>query len=51
MKKILYILPVLGVLSSCNAYLDMTPKDSISDKVMWAILFLYAVSAAVVVVR
>ena len=36
MKKILYILPVLGILSSCNAYLDMTPKDSISDKVMWA---------------
>ena len=36
MKKILYLLPLLGVLASCNAYLDMTPKDSISDKVMWA---------------
>ena len=36
MKKILYLLPLLGVLASCNSYLDMTPKDSISDKVMWA---------------
>ena len=36
MKKILTLIPLLGVLASCNAYLDMTPKDSISDKVMWA---------------
>ena len=36
MKKIFYLLPLLGVLASCNSYLDMTPKDSISDKVMWA---------------
>lgn len=36
MKKILYVLPILGILTACNSYLDMTPKDSISDKVMWA---------------
>ena len=36
MKKNFYLLPRLGVLASCNSYLDMTPKDSISDKVMWA---------------
>ena len=36
MKKIVFILPVLGILTACNSYLDMTPKDSISDKVMWA---------------
>lgn len=36
MKKILYLISLLGVLVSCNAYLDMTPTDSISDKVMWA---------------
>ena len=36
MKKILYLIPLLGVLASCNDFLDMTPKDSISDKVMWA---------------
>ena len=37
MKKIVLILiPVLGILSACNSYLDMTPKDSISDKVMWS---------------
>ncbi len=36
MKKIVCILSLVGVLSACNNYLDMTPKDSISDKVMWA---------------
>ena len=37
MKKIvLTLIPVLGILASCNSYLDMTPKDSISDKVMWS---------------
>lgn len=36
MKKIVFILSLVGVLSACNKFLDMTPKDSISDKVMWA---------------
>ena len=36
MKKIVCILSLVGVLSACNKFLDMTPKDSISDKVMWA---------------
>lgn len=36
MKKIVFILSLAGVLSACNKFLDMTPKDSISDKVMWA---------------
>ena len=36
MKKIVLLLSLLGVLTACNAYLDMTPRDSISDKVMWA---------------
>ena len=36
MKKFFALIPVLGILTACNAYLDMTPKDSISDKVMWA---------------
>lgn len=36
MKKIVFILSLAGVLSACNKYLDMTPRDSISDKVMWA---------------
>ena len=36
MKKIVLILSLVGVLSACNKFLDMTPRDSISDKVMWA---------------
>ncbi len=36
MKKIALILSLVGVLSACNKFLDMTPRDSISDKVMWA---------------
>ena len=36
MKKILIALSLCGVLVSCNKFLDMTPRDSISDKVMWA---------------
>ena len=36
MKKIAVILSLVGVLSACNKFLDMTPRDSISDKVMWA---------------
>ncbi|MBO4586135.1 MAG: RagB/SusD family nutrient uptake outer membrane protein [Bacteroidales bacterium] len=36
MKKILLALSLLGVLTACNDFLDMTPRDSISDKVMWA---------------
>ena len=36
MKKIVFLLSLVGVLSACNKFLDMTPKDSISDKVMWA---------------
>ena len=36
MKKIVLILSLAGVLSACNGFLDMTPRDSISDKVMWA---------------
>ena len=36
MKKILIALSLCGILTACNKYLDMTPKDSISDKVMWA---------------
>ena len=36
MKKIAVILSLVGVLSACNKFLDMTPRDSISDRVMWA---------------
>lgn len=36
MKKIFTILSLCSVLVACNQYLDMTPRDSISDKVMWA---------------
>ena len=37
MKKFIYgIFPLLGILASCNSFLDMTPSDSISDKVMWS---------------
>ena len=36
MKKIFIALSLLGVLTACNDFLDMTPRDSISDKVMWA---------------
>ena len=36
MKKILFALSLCCVLAACNDYLDMTPRDSISDKVMWA---------------
>ena len=36
MKKILIALSLAGVLTACNGFLDMTPTDSISDKVMWA---------------
>ena len=36
MKKILLALGFCGILTACNDYLDMTPRDSISDKVMWA---------------
>ena len=36
MKKISIALFLCGVLVACNQYLDMTPRDSISDKVMWS---------------
>ena len=36
MKKILLALSLCCVLAACNDFLDMTPRDSISDKVMWA---------------
>ena len=36
MKKIFIALSLCGVLVSCNKFLDMTPRDSISDKVMWS---------------
>ena len=36
MKKLFLALSLIGVLGACNKYLDMTPTDSISDKVMWA---------------
>ena len=36
MKKTISALIALAALVSCNDYLDMTPHDSISDKVMWA---------------
>ena len=36
MKKILIALSLAGVLTGCNGFLDMTPTDSISDKVMWS---------------
>lgn len=35
MKKIFIALSLCSVLTACNKYLDMTPRDSISDKVMW----------------
>jgi len=34
-KKIFIALSLCFVLAACNKYLDMTPRDSISDKVMW----------------
>ena len=34
-KKIFIALLLCSVLAACNKYLDMTPRDSISDKVMW----------------
>jgi hypothetical protein len=36
MKKILIAIALCGTVVSCNKFLDMTPRDSISDKVMWA---------------
>ena len=36
MKRIITAIFLCGALVSCNGFLDMTPKDSISDKVMWA---------------
>lgn len=36
MKKILVLIGLCGILAACNDYLDMTPRDSISDKVMWS---------------
>lgn len=36
MKKIISAIILLGALTACNKFLDMTPRDSISDKVMWA---------------
>ncbi|MBO4454827.1 MAG: RagB/SusD family nutrient uptake outer membrane protein [Bacteroidales bacterium] len=36
MKRIITAIFLCGALVSCNDFLDMTPKDSISDKVMWA---------------
>ena len=36
MKKILIAVSLCGALVSCNKFLDMTPRDSISDKVMWS---------------
>ena len=36
MKKIILILSFCGILNACDSFLDMTPRDSISDKVMWA---------------
>lgn len=36
MKKFIIALSICSVLAACNEYLDMTPRDSISDKVMWA---------------
>ncbi|MBR2128859.1 MAG: RagB/SusD family nutrient uptake outer membrane protein [Bacteroidales bacterium] len=37
MKKILLSLTIVaaGLFSACTEYLDMTPTDSVSDKVMW----------------
>ena len=36
MKKILIAFALLGTLMGCDGFLDMTPRDSISDKVMWS---------------
>lgn len=36
MKKMIIGLSLCCVLAACNGFLDMTPRDSISDKVMWA---------------
>ncbi len=38
MKKILILASAVAMLSAtaCNKLLDLTPRDSISDKVMWA---------------
>ncbi len=36
MKKIITLITILGALTACNKFLDMTPHDSVSDKVMWA---------------
>lgn len=60
MKKILIGLSIIGsciALNSCNDFLDMTPKDSVSDKMIWSTVetaeyavnnfydYLYSVSA------
>ena len=36
MKKTIAALSAMLALTSCSSFLDMTPTDSISDKVMWA---------------
>lgn len=36
MKKIVIAISLLGILVGCNKFLDMTPRDRVSDKVMWA---------------
>lgn len=36
MKKIIIAFALSFIVCSCNGFLDMTPRDSISDKVMWA---------------
>ena len=38
MKKIILLASAVAMLSAtaCNKLLDLTPRDSISDKVMWA---------------
>ena len=32
----LYLLGISFSLTSCNDYLDMTPTDSVSDKMVWS---------------
>lgn len=34
-KLLIYIFAIGFILSSCNKYLDMTPTDRVSDKVVW----------------
>ena len=34
-KLLIYIFAIAFILSSCNKYLDMTPTDRVSDKVVW----------------